>query len=348
MALAIFVQAELLSAWTFIGATTCEEVADDPAVRYKKMAVNPKTVFQEGDTVKCLIQLKDVWINHRFLTRIYKDGVLISRQLSSEKKVGAYGWAFSPQIIVMNSAKPGSYKIDSYLLTGTSVDSVFLATAEFSVQRVSPDYTVDVFALCEGVGPGTVLYALAPIHPKSVFSLDDSVHLLVQLKGVFVNHSYVITVWKKTSDGERHLLFSYTTSQKDVGLWGWSYSSHILKRDADILGAGDFAVEAKIITPTYEKVLGTADFTITQSPVAVPERENIKPFDAISYPNPFNPSTTINFNLPFPGMVTVEVFSATGQKVTTLLNESIQAGSHSLVWDATGMASGVYFYRFDK
>ena len=69
-----------------------------------------------------------------------------------------------------------------------------------------------------------------------------------------------------------------------------------------------------------------------------------------NYPNPFNPSTTINFNLPTAGHVSLEIFNIMGEKVATLMNSSTEAGRHSVVWNSTtdngqSVASGVYFYR---
>jgi hypothetical protein len=61
-------------------------------------------------------------------------------------------------------------------------------------------------------------------------------------------------------------------------------------------------------------------------------------------PNPFNPTTTINFSLPEAGQVSVTVFNVAGQKVATLSDGFMQAGSHSVVWDASGISAGVYFY----
>jgi hypothetical protein len=61
-------------------------------------------------------------------------------------------------------------------------------------------------------------------------------------------------------------------------------------------------------------------------------------------PNPFNPSTTIHFSIAKAGETTVDVFNAAGQKVDTLLNASLSAGKHAVVWDAARFSAGVYFY----
>ncbi len=65
-----------------------------------------------------------------------------------------------------------------------------------------------------------------------------------------------------------------------------------------------------------------------------------------NYPNPFNPSTTIAFELPESGSVTLEVFDVFGKKIATLLNNhSTSSGRHTVNFNASGLASGMYIYR---
>ncbi|MBI3195763.1 MAG: T9SS type A sorting domain-containing protein, partial [Ignavibacteriae bacterium] len=65
-----------------------------------------------------------------------------------------------------------------------------------------------------------------------------------------------------------------------------------------------------------------------------------------NYPNPFNPSTVIRYSLPVHSIVTVKVFNVLGQEMATLLeNEEMEEGEHEIVFDATGLASGIYFYH---
>ena len=63
-----------------------------------------------------------------------------------------------------------------------------------------------------------------------------------------------------------------------------------------------------------------------------------------NYPNPFNPATTISFSTPTNGHVTIHVFDINGRLVSTLLDESINSGYHSVNWDANDMSAGVYIY----
>jgi hypothetical protein len=84
-------------------------------------------------------------------------------------------------------------------------------------------------------------------------------------------------------------------------------------------------------------VLGVDDEKTTQ-PVDFRLEQN--------YPNPFNPSTTIIFDLPRQSVVTLKVYNILGQEVATIVhNEAMQVGRHQRVFDATGLSSGVYFYK---
>jgi hypothetical protein len=64
-----------------------------------------------------------------------------------------------------------------------------------------------------------------------------------------------------------------------------------------------------------------------------------------NHPNPFNPVTVISYQLPAIGTVSVKVYDIFGRDVKTLVNETNIAGTYNVQFDATNLASGVYFYR---
>ena len=64
-----------------------------------------------------------------------------------------------------------------------------------------------------------------------------------------------------------------------------------------------------------------------------------------NYPNPFNPTTTISFALPAAGFTTLKIYDIVGREVAALISGEMTAGSHSVRWNASAMASGIYFYQ---
>lgn len=70
-------------------------------------------------------------------------------------------------------------------------------------------------------------------------------------------------------------------------------------------------------------------------------------YNLMNYPNPFNPSTTIRFELPNNSKVKLTVYNIRGQQVATLVDRKCMAGIHNVQWEATDMPSGIYLYKLD-
>ena len=83
---------------------------------------------------------------------------------------------------------------------------------------------------------------------------------------------------------------------------------------------------------------------ITSQPEAVDADAPAAFTVAQNSPNPFNPTTSISFNLAEAGQVQIDVYNVSGQKVDTIANEVLTSGNHSVTWDASGFSAGVYFY----
>jgi hypothetical protein len=93
----------------------------------------------------------------------------------------------------------------------------------------------------------------------------------------------------------------------------------------------------KITNPAITKIQVTIKTGITIPKVFSLEQ---------NYPNPFNPTTTIQFNLPEPVIVNMQVFNILGQQVASLVDHvAYEPGSHFASWNASNFSSGVYFYR---
>ncbi len=64
-----------------------------------------------------------------------------------------------------------------------------------------------------------------------------------------------------------------------------------------------------------------------------------------NYPNPFNPSTKITYSIPKRSNVSLKVFDLLGREVAELVNSEIEAGDNEVIFNASKLSSGIYFYR---
>ncbi len=86
-----------------------------------------------------------------------------------------------------------------------------------------------------------------------------------------------------------------------------------------------------------------------ENPVVMPDRTSL----CGNYPNPFNPETTISFDLKDNALVTIDIYNIKGQRVARVTDGDYNAGRHSIVWDGkdsngTQVSSGVYFYKMNS
>jgi methionine-rich copper-binding protein CopC len=98
---------------------------------------------------------------------------------------------------------------------------------------------------------------------------------------------------------------------------------------------------SRVERPDFEAV--TVSLKDVESVVSgmVPETYDLRQ----NYPNPFNPTTEISFDVPVASKVNLRVYNILGQEVETLIDRELQAGQHTVTWDASQYASGMYFYR---
>ena len=90
----------------------------------------------------------------------------------------------------------------------------------------------------------------------------------------------------------------------------------------------------------HDSIMGV----ISNSPIAVEENAPAAFAVEQNSPNPFNPTTTISVSIAEAGIVSIDIFNVAGQKIDTIANEFMSAGSHSVTWNASEFSAGVYFY----
>ena len=133
------------------------------------------------------------------------------------------------------------------------------------------------------------------------------------------------TLWTRTFGGSQYNLQGRSVQQTSDG-------GYIIAGPAQGSERGIFLVK----TQAEGLVL-----SVQNDPSVVPMAFGLEQ----NYPNPFNPSTTIRYALPHRSHVTLTVFSILGQQITTLVNGDIDAGYHTVQFDGSDLASGVYLYR---
>jgi photosystem II stability/assembly factor-like uncharacterized protein len=141
--------------------------------------------------------------------------------------------------------------------------------------------------------------------------------------------------------------FGYGVYVSYNGGVSWSPFNNGLPRYCNIT---NIAINAMDTCQLYGASEEFSAWSYTRVPEGVADDINYTPdkFAILtSYPNPFNPTTTISFSLPHSGYVTLNIYSITGQKVATILDTYQQAGEYSIVWDASAYSSGLYLARLE-
>ncbi|KUO63575.1 hypothetical protein APF79_11710 [bacterium BRH_c32] len=148
--------------------------------------------------------------------------------------------------------------------------------------------------------------------------------------------SKLVTVASGTNGGQKQYKYgasyegmeSVSASTPMDNEYGFGLNHTFVLRDTE----GTLEIEDTWLTllTSVEKVDNTipSSFTLSQN-----------------YPNPFNPTTTIQYQLPKEGFVTLKVFNSLGQEVANVVNKTQSAGTYNVTFDPYGLSSGIYFYQ---
>jgi minor extracellular serine protease Vpr len=141
-----------------------------------------------------------------------------------------------------------------------------------------------------------------------------------------------VNLWSADNDGQ-----NWMWRKKTVDLSDYSNKSNLKLSWQYIGNDGDFAGVDGIKLNGFQFVTSTDDLNVLPQSFAVHQ----------NFPNPFNPSTTIRYQLPEQSEVTLKIMDILGNEVSTLVNEVKPAGNYEFTLNASGLSSGVYFYRLN-
>ncbi len=226
-------------------------------------------------------------------------------------------------------------------LDGSSLPT-FMATSdpgaikEFLVENAS---AMDAFDPFGALASSSVEEAIS-FNSGSTFTADDFipgyVHRVpsgdiadVQSAGKYSNGSWTVEFSKPFEGGDHDFTVVPGETVKFAHeVFDNQGSNHAI--DATPIDGVSYTLDFSLIPTDIERIS-------SQVPTSYELKQN--------FPNPFNPSTTISFNIPEPGFARLQIVNILGQVVETLVDEQVQPGQYEVVFDAHALPSGMYYYR---
>jgi hypothetical protein len=179
---------------------------------------------------------------------------------------------------------------------------------------------------------------------NGVFSTLDSVPPSVLIGEPIIGDS-VTMGWTASDNGMiSHYLIDYTTDSGQN--WVEIASGEGGDSGSVTMPVPESIPQVSVRVTCFDLAENAGSDTITFEPISVYDGPTPTEFFlGQSYPNPFNPTMTIEFGLLEDSQVMIELFDITGARVAVLVDQEVSRGVHQAVWNAGEMASGTYFYR---
>ena len=201
--------------------------------------------------------------------------------------------------------------------------------------------------MVKGSGP---FWAGAFMHINDPFTIDEENHFFsMKVWSPAPNVPILMKVEQQDGDLEYEITQNTSTSEEwEIMTWDMSGAGFTDQWDVVVLifdfregGEGDGSENSTWFIDDLEvNVEGVAtsnEEVFSDAPAVYNLHQN--------FPNPFNPTTQIQFDVPEQADLTLEVFNITGQRVAVLANSTYRPGRHTVTFDASNLASGIYFYR---
>jgi len=182
-----------------------------------------------------------------------------------------------------------------------------------------------------------------PFDLSTDISMDMDVMMLFPIDGGYATQEQDVTMTWDLSNLPEGMVLSMidNTSGQSIDLSATETANITLPNK------GILSLESSGFMGTYPE-LDESQFTLmVQATTTATDVESIPDVFTLhqAYPNPFNPSTLISYDLPQDSHVSLQIFDITGRQVKTLINDHIRAGKHQVTWNADQISSGIYLVR---
>jgi hypothetical protein len=181
-----------------------------------------------------------------------------------------------------------------------------------------------------------IYYVVQKANPDSALTNTDAVNFKAELVNAVTDQ--VVGTFDNITYNKNNLL-KHNNIDYSVDCSGITPGEYYLRLVLTVTGEAEY-VMANIVndnTTLAKKNFNTVSFKGT----AIPETYALEQ----NFPNPFDPATTIRYQIPKDGLVTLKIYDILGAEVTTLVNEEKVAGRYEINFNASKLASGVYIYK---
>lgn len=280
------------------------------------------------------------------------------------KEVSGEGFSPSQDLFVGGNTMTGSSGGSGTVTFGSSQTIITSTSTYYIVYDISstadPSDYVGVRLADSSYFSFTVQEKVSNTNFPIQSSYDSSLPVELSFFTAYQENGYVVLQWVTESEIENlGFILERREALIDSGFTEWleiaSYLTYPeLEGQGSVTHRTDYNfVDSTVVAGvTYEYRLADVSYdglveyheltSLTVEPyVEIPEQFELYQ----NYPNPFNPITTFKYDLPQPTQVTLKVYNILGQEIVTLINEHKSAGYHQLIWDASRVGSGIYFYH---